>query len=115
VEVLKGGRAVTLYVWPERKPKRTRREARADLDAALGESLPVDRALFDQLRSLRRQLAHERGLPPYLIFNDRTLAEMSARKPRTSEEFRRIKGVGDKKAADLGPIFLARIAELAPA
>ena len=61
----------------------------------------------------RRTLARERGLPPYLVFNDRTLAELAARKPRTSEEFRRIKGVGDKKAADLGPLFLARIAELA--
>ena len=50
-------------------------------------------------------------MPPYLIFNDRTLAEMAARRPTTPEEFRRIKGVGDKKAADLGPLFLARLAE----
>ena len=112
VEVMRGERPITLYAWPERKTKKPRREARTALDAE--DALPVDRALFDQLRALRRQLAHERGLPPYLIFNDRTLAEMAARKPSTPEEFRRIKGVGDKKAADLGPLFLARIAELAP-
>jgi ATP-dependent DNA helicase RecQ len=111
VEVMRGARPITLYAWPERKARKPRREPRAELDDP---ELPVDRALFDQLRALRRQLAHERGVPPYLVFNDRTLAEMAARKPRTSEEFRRIKGVGDKKAADLGPIFLARIAELAP-
>ncbi len=76
--------------------------------------LTINQDLFDALRNLRRDLARERGLAPYLIFNDRSLAEMAARKPRSPEEFRRIKGVGDKKAADLGPVFLARITELAP-
>ena len=61
--------------------------------------------------NLAARFARERGVPPYLVFNDRTLKELAARKPRTSEEFRRIKGVGDKKAAELGPLFLARIAE----
>jgi ATP-dependent DNA helicase RecQ len=70
----------------------------------------VDEALFERLRELRRALARERGLPPYVIFNDRTLEEFAARKPRTPEEFRAIKGVGDKKAADLGPAFLECIA-----
>jgi ATP-dependent DNA helicase RecQ len=110
VEVLKGLRPITLYVWPERKAtKKPRRETRVELEDGKA-ALPVDRALFEQLRELRRQLARERGLPPYLIFNDRTLTEMAARKPRTPEEFRRIKGVGDKKAADLGPVFLEKIA-----
>jgi ATP-dependent DNA helicase RecQ len=112
VEVMKGQREITLYTWPERKAAKKRRE-RAALD--LEGVPPVDQALFEALRSLRRALARERGLPPYLVFNDRTLAELAARKPRTPEEFRRIKGVGDKKAADLGPLFLARIAEHAPA
>ncbi len=122
VEVLKGQREVTLYVWPERKvAKRARRETRVVLDGdgfggdGSSEGLSVDQGLFEALRTLRRDLARERGLPPYLIFNDRTLAEMAARKPRSPEEFRRIKGVGDKKAADLGPLFLARIAELVSA
>ena len=113
VEVLKGLQELTLYVWPERKAaKRAKRETRVELD---DESLSVDHGLFEALRTLRRDLARERGLPPYLIFNDRTLAELAAKKPHSPEEFRRIKGVGDKKAADLGPVFLARIAELAEA
>jgi ATP-dependent DNA helicase RecQ len=109
VEVLKAQREVTLFAWPERKvARKARRETRVELDVGL----EVDRGLFEGLRELRRSLARERGVPPYLIFNDRTLAEMAARKPTSDAEFRRIKGVGDKKAADLGPLFLKRIAEL---
>ncbi|HEX6882329.1 MAG TPA: ATP-dependent DNA helicase RecQ [Planctomycetota bacterium] len=107
VEVLKAEREVALYVWPERKAARKRREPRVVLEES---ELPVDTELFEHLRALRRELARERAVPPYLIFNDRTLAELAARKPRTPEEFRAIKGVGDKKAAELGPLFLARIA-----
>ncbi len=116
VELMKGQREITLYLWPERKAAKRRRETRVELEpGAEGEpSLAIDQELFEALRGLRRDLARERGLPPYLIFNDRSLAEMAAKKPRSPEEFRRIKGVGDKKAADLGPLFLARIAELAP-
>jgi ATP-dependent DNA helicase RecQ len=76
---------------------------------APGDGIP-DEALFDRLRGLRRELARERGVPPYVIFNDRTLLSMAARKPASPESFRAIKGVGDKKAADLGPYFLAEIA-----
>jgi ATP-dependent DNA helicase RecQ len=50
-------------------------------------------------------------VPPYILFNDRTLAHMAAHKPRTPEAFLALKGVGEKKAADLGPLFLAAIAE----
>lgn len=109
-EVLKGQREVTLFAWPETKPatRRTRRTS-ADPEDEL-EGVEVDAGLFEALRTLRRELARERGVPPYLVFNDRTLKELAARKPRDAGEFRRIKGVGDKKAAELGPLFLARIA-----
>ena len=78
--------------------------------AAEEDGLEVDEALFEELRALRRDLARERGVPPYLIFNDRTLSLMSARKPKSEAELLEIKGVGEKKAADLGPLFLAGIA-----
>jgi ATP-dependent DNA helicase RecQ len=117
VEVLKREREVTLYEWPEKKTaaKKPRRAAASGAADELDEGLEVDVSLFDELRAFRRALARERGVPPYLIFNDRTLKELAARKPRTDEEFRRIKGVGDKKAAELGPLFLAKLAELAAA
>jgi len=103
---------VTLYVPARPKSSGTKRAANAARSAALDEAGPgVDEALFQRLRELRRKLASERGVPPYLIFNDRTLAEMSAKKPRTIEELLDVKGVGDKKAADLGEAFLAEIGD----
>ena len=111
VEVMKAERPVTLYVPAVPESKTARKPARHALDAddgALGAD--VDEALFERLRAFRRELAAERGVPPYLIFNDKTLALFAATKPRTAEEFRATKGVGDKKAADLGPLFLAEIA-----
>lgn len=110
VEAMHARIPVTLYVPARPKTSGTKRAANAARSAALDEAGPgVDEALFQRLRELRRKLASERGVPPYLIFNDRTLAEMSAKKPRTIEELLEVKGVGDKKAADLGETFLAEI------
>jgi ATP-dependent DNA helicase RecQ len=69
----------------------------------------VDTALFERLRALRRELAAQRGVPPYVIFSDATLLEMAARRPSTLAELAGIKGVGEKKLADLGETFLAAI------
>ncbi|MHB2015415.1 MAG: RQC domain-containing protein, partial [Candidatus Xenobia bacterium] len=71
----------------------------------------ADAALFEALRALRRDLAHARSLPPYVIFSDASLWEMARHHPTTPEAFRRIKGVGDAKLNDLGPPFLAAIRE----
>ena len=69
----------------------------------------VDRDLFEELRRLRLEIARSRGVPPYVIFHDTTLREMARLKPRTVDELRHVKGVGEKKAADLGERFLAVI------
>jgi ATP-dependent DNA helicase RecQ len=69
----------------------------------------VDTSLFERLRALRRELAAQRGVPPYVIFSDATLLEMAARRPSTLAELAGIKGVGEKKLADLGETFLAAI------
>ncbi len=108
-EVLRAERPVEL-VRPARAAP-TRRRAGA-LETAREEGAPEpDPALFEKLRALRRNLARERGVPPYILFNDRTLALMAGHKPRDREEFLALKGVGEKKAADLGPIFLEAVAE----
>ena len=62
--------------------------------------------LFEQLRSLRTRLANERGLPPYVIFPDRSLIEMAAYFPQTLEAFAQIYGVGQHKVKQYGPQFL---------
>ncbi|MBM3975972.1 MAG: DNA helicase RecQ [Planctomycetes bacterium] len=106
-EVLKREREVVLYALPVAQPKRARGTRAPSAEASAGSA---DLALFERLRALRRELARERAVPPYVIFNDRTLEQMAAQKPRSVEAFRAVKGVGDKKAADLGPAFLACIA-----
>jgi ATP-dependent DNA helicase RecQ len=69
----------------------------------------VDRQLFESLRGLRRDQAEQRKVPNYIVFGDATLREMARRRPQTLEEFRDIKGVGDKKCADYGELFIAHI------
>ncbi|HUR28443.1 MAG TPA: DNA helicase RecQ [Planctomycetota bacterium] len=110
VEVMRGERVVTLFALPKLSKSS---KARTSAAAAAGLSLDPGTAearLFEVLRALRRKLAQEKGVPPYLIFNDRTLAELAARRPKSPEEFRQVKGVGDRKAQELGEIFLAEIA-----
>ena len=66
-------------------------------------------ALFDALRALRRELARELGVPPYLVFHDSTLADMAQAAPSTAEELARVKGVGANKVAKFGERFLQAI------
>jgi ATP-dependent DNA helicase RecQ len=68
-----------------------------------------DRVLFEALRGLRRTIAEERGVPPYLIFSDASLREMARLRPATREQFRDVKGVGDWKLETFGERFLAMI------
>jgi ATP-dependent DNA helicase RecQ len=75
------------------------------------EAGPEDEHLFQQLRALRKRLADERGVPPYVIFHDTTLRQMAAVQPTSAAELRRIQGVGEKKLADYGEPFLKEIAE----
>jgi ATP-dependent DNA helicase RecQ len=68
-----------------------------------------DRALFEALRILRRTVAAERGVPPYIVFGDAALHEMARLRPATPEAFRSVKGVGDWKCETFGERFLAAI------
>lgn len=71
----------------------------------------VDPGLFDDLRAYRRELAAERGIPPFVIFHDASLREMARVRPSGLADFGVIQGVGEKKLADYGKGFVARIAE----
>ena len=66
-------------------------------------------ALWEALRELRRELAEEQGVPPYVIFHDRTLQEMCVTLPTSIAGFGRITGVGERKLDKYGPSFLAVI------
>jgi ATP-dependent DNA helicase RecQ len=67
--------------------------------------------LFERLRALRKRIADEQGLPPYVIFHDSTLREMTQRLPRTLPELSALRGVGEAKLLRYGERFLAAIHE----
>ena len=70
-----------------------------------------DEALFARLRALRRDIAQEIGKPPYIVFSDKTLRDMCAKRPASPEEFLAVNGVGENKLNLYGERFLAAIAE----
>ena len=110
VEVMRGEREIALFATVQPAGSGRKRRSLAELAAEEG-GPPPDGALFEELRKLRRELAAERSVPPYVIFNDRTLSRLAAHKPRTPQAFLALKGIGEKKARDLGPTFLAAIAD----
>jgi len=69
----------------------------------------VDRDLFERLRALRLDVARSRGVRPYVIFHDATLREMARLRPTSLDALLAVKGVGARKAEDLGDAFLAVI------
>ena len=72
-----------------------------------------DQELFELLRAKRRELADDRSIPPYLIFGDRTLQEMSHVFPQQMETMACIFGVGREKLEKYGHPFLAIVSEFA--
>ena len=69
-----------------------------------------DEALFERLRALRKRLADEAEVPPYVVFPNTTLAAMASARPATAAELLAVPGVGEKKLATYGEPFLAEIA-----
>ncbi|MFW2403217.1 MAG: DNA helicase RecQ, partial [Gammaproteobacteria bacterium] len=90
---------------PRLREKPTKKKSRS----AVGLS-DSDLALFDELRELRKSIAAEQGVPPYVVFGDAALVEMSQRRPRNDAEFLDITGVGRVKLERHGATFLQAIA-----
>lgn len=65
--------------------------------------------LFDELRSLRREIAREEAVPPYIVFSDKTLVDMCIKLPFTKEEMLNVHGVGENKFEKYGIRFLLAI------
>jgi ATP-dependent DNA helicase RecQ len=91
-------------------PPKLRKSRRGDSTAprvsAATLGVSVDDELLTLLKSLRLHLAREKGVPAYLIFNDATLLEMAARKPKTEAELLSVPGVGPAKLEKYGAQFL---------
>ncbi|WP_407940312.1 DNA helicase RecQ [Novosphingobium aerophilum] len=98
--ILRGDDAVLVVVPPRREKVRGKRGGPG---AAAN---PVGDPLFDALRALRRELAQQAGLPPYVVFHDSVLRDMAATRPQSLDDLGRIGGVGDRKLAAYGEAFL---------
>jgi ATP-dependent DNA helicase RecQ len=68
-----------------------------------------DADLFEALRSLRYEIAKEEKVPPYIVFSDKTLTELSLIKPKTEEEMLNISGIGKFKYEKYGNQFMKAI------
>jgi len=68
--------------------------------------ITYDKILFERLRALRKQIADERNFPPFIIFGDISLREMSCYFPKNENELLKINGVGQQKLNDFGGSFL---------
>lgn len=98
--VLKERSQITLPL-PTVKPQKKRGRKDSILSAN-----PV---LFSKLRKLRKELADENRVPPYVIFSDVTLRELAAKLPSNREELLDITGIGERKASQWGDVFLAAL------
>ncbi len=98
--ILRGERSVEIVrPAPTRKQRRRRDQA----------PNPVGDPLFEALRTLRRELAAEAQVPPYVIFHDATLREMATLRPATLSQLAEIPGIGARKLEAYGDAFLAII------
>ena len=77
------------------------------------EDLDYDHSLFQRLRELRKRLSDTKGVPPYVVFGDRSLQQMARHYPQSSHSFSRISGVGEAKLEEYGEDFLRVIREFA--
>jgi ATP-dependent DNA helicase RecQ len=95
--ILKGEASVSIVLPPKKEPRQKRDRGGVN---------PVGDPLFDALRDLRRQLAQEAGVPPYVIFHDSTLREMAALRPTSLAALAEVGGVGSRKLEAYGNAFL---------
>lgn len=102
-EVLRGERKLTLaqaQAVEQRNAERTQKRQVDRTRTALNEEL------FEELRKLRTELARANGVPPYIIFSDAALYDMTEVKPRTPADFLTVSGVGEKKLEQFGQPFI---------
>jgi ATP-dependent DNA helicase RecQ len=108
VELLKNAAsAPDLTLARQRRPVKDRLPKRSAIESESWQD--VDRDLFERLRAVRLQIARSRGVPPYVIFHDTTLRELARLRPTSIAELYGIRGIGARKAEDLGDVFLAAI------
>ena len=95
----------------ETEPEKKSKSAKAMRKKVAGELTSQGSELFELLRKLRTEIASEEGVPPYIIFSDKTLIDMCVKLPENEEQFLDVSGVGAHKLEKYGDRFLRVIRE----
>jgi ATP-dependent DNA helicase RecQ len=110
---LNSGEVEFKYRELSKEKKRGRRQDPIKLEQSDLNGLDVN--LLKELKMLRSKLARARRVPPYVVFTDRALQDMTLKVPRTKDEFATVHGVGAKKLEDLAQPFIELIKNIKPA
>ena len=101
MEVIK--KSLTVTIRQERLVEQKRYTKTAESTYSSDDNHPI----FEQLRGLRSSIAKNNGVPPYVVFSDKTLQEMAQKLPRNKSEMLQVGGIGDVKFERYGKEFLA--------
>ena len=107
VTFLKDKQRIALRLDPKTTGSSSRRAQKPD--PAIAPVTREDKVLFAALKALRLSIAKENDIPPYMVFHDKTLMDMAAKKPKNLEEMSLVHGVGQSKLQKYGAVFLERI------
>jgi len=115
--LLRGDCQLELSLPPPQKEQRRRggslrsnNDGRARADGDLIDPDSIDAALLDALKGWRREQARQQGVPPYVVFHDRTLTELAARRPSSLADLSSISGIGTAKLERYGAALLEVLA-----
>jgi ATP-dependent DNA helicase RecQ len=98
-EVIKGAHNIEL-----KKERLTVQKASAKKKVSYFDDYNVE--MYDQLRDLRTKIASKKGIPPYIVFSDKTLKDLSSKQPQNKEEMLAVHGIGEVKFERYGKDFL---------
>ncbi|MCZ2258030.1 DNA helicase RecQ [Sporosarcina sp. G11-34] len=106
---VENGQFPTIYVSERGKEVLTGNVKVSRKVSVVTKQITNDDPLFEQLRALRRTLSQEAGVPPFVVFSDKTLRDMASRMPVTEEDFLEVNGVGLAKLERYGEAFMEEI------
>ncbi len=110
-QVLRGERKVELVRFESYEEKRKRQEEQAEPVKTKKEVIRDE--LFERLRKVRKRLAEENNVPPFVVFSDATLSDMAEKRPINRFQMLQVSGVGETKFAHYGEDFINEILEYA--
>ncbi|BAF73206.1 DNA helicase RecQ [Sulfurovum sp. NBC37-1] len=103
VEVIKGAHGIKL-----KKERLAVQKAKPKRKVTYFDDYDVE--MYDKLRDLRTKIASEKGIPPYIVFSDKTLKDLSNKQPQTKDEMLEVHGIGEVKFERYGEAFLELLA-----